>query len=740
MAITTLENTKWTFKNTLPFASYAGTYNIIFSNDSKSCTSLELTSNKILYHYNGGTLIAYQDGSWVNEKRKTIYIADGADVTNSTLIGFITNCATQQELPTYGIYNRNKVVELAKAFRAKTGTTALLNHTKMIDVVNNINLQKEELEVTYNLDFTNGNMVNTAPTGKAFSKVTIVKPSTLIPSNILSPVEIAGVQGSIETYATPEALGKVYKFNISPTIPNTAKTYIYNFKSNGTQYTYLAMGNNIITYANSGGEDIVYNNGWTNEEYRTLCFEEVPQGELLTMLNSNAIRQNGELYFTENGETTLATQGKYLDGNLKVIVNVKQLDTSDANATSSDIRYTKSAYVNGTKVEGSIQDYANETTNLFSITANLTNVSATIPQYIEENETITLAITADSGYALPDSISVSGCTYTYNKDSGEISLSGASSDVVIGVVGVEEVTYTWKCTINNLGSSSTSNVTFNHEGTMPTFEEVTFNGDVFIKIPTMYGKVNTVVSNQITSFTIANGKVDDSFLPFPVFVKEDGTSIMSYVLMGKYINNSTTTVQSIPNTKPSKLQIDNARTIVRTRGNGYQLFDWMFQRLWQYLIICAMNTINTNSGSGLQTDGLGIYWGASGIWIDGICHNSGVLAVSYKPSKYVNSATASTDGYTSISYNLATPTPSDQCISKLGYDPNNPFVNYPSASVKNSSFNTYYCDYYYYSSGSRPFCSIVGDTSARYGAFLCDGYDAWTYTFGVRLCYRPVDE
>ena len=74
MAITTLENTKWTFKNTLPFASYAGTYNIIFSNDGKSCTSLEVTSDKILYHYNGGTLIAYQDSSWVNENRKTILL------------------------------------------------------------------------------------------------------------------------------------------------------------------------------------------------------------------------------------------------------------------------------------------------------------------------------------------------------------------------------------------------------------------------------------------------------------------------------------------------------------------------------------------------------------------------------------------------------------------------------------------------------------------------------------------
>lgn len=440
MAITTLENTKWTFKNTLPFASYAGVYNINFTNDGKSCTSLEVTSDKILYHYNGGTLIAYQTGSWVNEKRKTIYITDGADVANSTLIEFITNCATQQELPHYGIYDRNNVVKLANAIRAKTGTTALLNHTKMIDVINNINLQKEELEKTYNLDFTSGNIVDTAPTGKAFSKVTIVKPSTLIPSNILSPVTIAGVQGSIETYATPESLGKVYKFNTSPTIPNTAKTYTYNFKSNGEHYTYLAMGNNIITYANSGGEEIVYNNGWTNDEYRTVCFEEIPQGELLTMLNNNAIRQNGELYFTANGETTLATQEKYLDGNLKVIVDVPQLDTSDANATANDIRYTKSAYVNGVKIEGQMQDYNNEVANLYSITATLTNVSAIIPEYIEEGETLILTITADSGYALPDSVSVSGCTYSYNVDNGEITLSNSTSDVSIEVVGVTAVT------------------------------------------------------------------------------------------------------------------------------------------------------------------------------------------------------------------------------------------------------------------------------------------------------------
>lgn len=441
--------TKWKFFNTISYkVDYENTYNINFKTNNFDCTQLTFIkintgSVRIIYKFNGGTIIAYdsmREPVWANDAYKTITIYDGQDVETAVLEVFLNANAEKLDFPNYAIYDRNNVVKLAEAFRNKLGTTELLNHTKMINLVNNLALQKQEVEKTYTLDFSSGNIVDTPTSGQVFSKVTIVKPSTLIPSNILAPVTIAGVQGSIETYATPESLGKVYKFNTSPTIPTTAQTYIYNFKSNGEHYTYLAMGNNIITYANSGGEEIVYNNGWTNDEYRTVCFEEIPQGELLTMLNNNAIRQNSELYFTTNGETTLATQEKYLDGNLKVIVDVKQLDTSDATATANDIRYTKSAYVNGVKVEGSIQGYANETANLFSITGNLTNVSATIPEYIEEGETLMFTITANSGYALPDSINVSGCTYTYNKDSGEISLSGASSDVVINVVGVEEVT------------------------------------------------------------------------------------------------------------------------------------------------------------------------------------------------------------------------------------------------------------------------------------------------------------
>lgn len=293
----------------------------------------------------------------------------------------------------------------------------------------------------------------------------------------------------------------------------------------------------------------------------------------------------------------------------------------------------------------------------------------------------------------------------------------------------------YQAIVKNLGSSSPSSVSFEVDTGFPTsFEQVTFNGDVFIKIPTMYKKVLSVSSNQITSFSIATAQLDSSYKPYPCFLDESG-NLLPYVLIGKYFNNASTTVQSVQNTSKTSLKIGEARTMAMSRGTGYQLYDWMFQRLWQDLIIVAMKTVNINSGSGIDSDALGINWQKSGGWIDGITQTSGAIAVSYKPTKYVDSATTSTDGYVSVSYNLTT---SNGEISKLGYDVNNPFVNYPSATVTNDNYNTYYCDQFYYNSGNWPFFSYVGNAYAFAGAFYCYVNGGWSYASGVRLCYRPL--
>ena len=183
------------------------------------------------------------------------------------------------------------------------------------------------------------------------------------------------------------------------------------------------------------------------------------------------------------------------------------------------------------------------------------------------------------------------------------------------------------------------------------------------------------------------------------------------------------------------MTIGNARTFAQARGTGYQQFDWQFQKLWQDLIVVFKRTYNTNAGTAWTYDEMGIYWGTNSGWVDGICHNSAVIAASDKPSKYVDSATTSTDGYFGVSYNL--PTSTGVNITKLGYDSSHPFVNYPSAA-SGSSYASYYCDGYYYSSGSHPVFSNVGDAHAYNGAFLCVAHYGWSYTLSVRLCYRPL--
>ena len=318
------------------------------------------------------------------------------------------------------------------------------------------------------------------------------------------------------------------------------------------------------------------------------------------------------------------------------------------------------------------------------------------------------------------------------------------TDVVFPYTPTANITLTaqigdyWKATVSNLGGENPSYVTFNvpASNVAKPWSETTVNGDVFIKFNKMYKKIVTTADNQITAFEIANAKLDNDYKLYPCFIDESGNEL-DYILVGKYMSKSSTTCNSVSSGSTETQSLSNGRTRARARGTGYQLMDWRIQRLWQDLLICAMKTVNTNSGSGITTDALGLYWGNDGQWIDGFCHIDSSWVYSNSPSKYIDSPTALSEGYASISGYTA-PTTSDAEIKKLGYDSAQPFFNYPSEIIRNSSFNTYYCDGYYYSSGNRPVRAGVGYSSADYGAFCCNGGNDWSGTYGVRLCYRPT--
>ena len=352
-----------------------------------------------------------------------------------------------------------------------------------------------------------------------------------------------------------------------------------------------------------------------------------------------------------------------------------------------------------------------------------------------------LSITAGDSIVLPTNPIKSGYVFTgwSLTDGGEVINFPYTPSGDVTLYAVFNTVIQLKASPTGYGNS-TPTTSFSPNANLDNWtpEIVTKDGDTFIKIPTMYRKVGTISNNQITSFTISSWKEDNDFVPYPCFIDESG-NVLPYILIGKYMTNSSSSMVSkgTPGQSSGKasVTIGNARTMARNRGTGYMLYDWQIHKLWQDLICAKYKTININSGSGITTDKLGVEWENSGGWVDGVVKDETTWVVCDKPSKYVDTATSSTTDYNAISY--AAPSTSNE-ISKLGYDSNKPFFNFPSEVVSNSNYNTYYCDQYYYSSGNRPVYCYVGYTRADGGAFGCGTYLDWSGTSGARLCFRPL--
>jgi len=76
----------------------------------------------------------------------------------------------------------------------------------------------------------------------------------------------------------------------------------------------------------------------------------------------------------------------------------------------------------------------------FNIATTITNVTAdpTNPTKIKQGETVVLTFTAADGYILPDQITVTNATYTWNTDLGvgTLTLSGPSDNINITITGI----------------------------------------------------------------------------------------------------------------------------------------------------------------------------------------------------------------------------------------------------------------------------------------------------------------
>ena len=86
----------------------------------------------------------------------------------------------------------------------------------------------------------------------------------------------------------------------------------------------------------------------------------------------------------------------------------------------------------------------------YSITYNLTNLTSdsTNPTTIGNGETASIIITAPTGYNLPSKITVTGCEYTWEANTGVLDISNPTGNVTITAEGVAE---TYSVTVNLTG-------------------------------------------------------------------------------------------------------------------------------------------------------------------------------------------------------------------------------------------------------------------------------------------------
>lgn len=181
---------------------------------------------------------------------------------------------------------------------------------------------------TVDLNMSSGNQTISPDSGKVLSKVTVTKPTTLIPGNIKKDVNIGGVVGTYEGSGSTGGGGETWVLNYKY-VDTGVTSFSCNFSSNGSDFTSISIATmafigSVLKYDNTqvctieiGGTQSF---GWNNSPaYRKLTFSAPPTGDLLTWLEANAVKQASDtavqesksVSITENGTTTVSPDVPY---------------------------------------------------------------------------------------------------------------------------------------------------------------------------------------------------------------------------------------------------------------------------------------------------------------------------------------------------------------------------------------------------------------------------------------------
>ena len=277
----------------------------------------------------------------------------------------------------------------------------------------------EEKNVTLSFTSTSNPQVVIPTPGYALSKVSIAKPSELIPTNIKAGITIANIQGTYETPTEEQTVDLVLSgtSGTQVVVPSSPDVVLSKVTINKPQDL---IGENIKVGTNIAGIEGTFTND------ATVSAAEIFAGKTAYV----------------NGEKIVGT-----------------FTTSNLTATSSDILNGKTAYVNGTTITGNYRVVSNTDVLSNALTFNTTDTYEVVPVGDDATEKVTIFKPTN---LLPDNIRkdviIAGIQGTYggeaiSLESKTVQFTGNNQQVIpsTGYDGLQDVTITLP---NNLSASN----------------------------------------------------------------------------------------------------------------------------------------------------------------------------------------------------------------------------------------------------------------------------------------------
>ncbi len=252
-------------------------------------------------------------------------------------------------------------------------------------------------------------------------------------------------------------------------------------------------------------------------------------------------------------------------------------------------------------------------------------------------------------------------------------------------------------------------------------------GNFFIKIPTLFRRIDEVIDGQITAFSISFHH-HEAFEPYPIFVTSDG-KILEYVYIEKKIHKSSCT-------------LSEAKEILKLYGENYELFNWQYQKLLTDLFLIMSKKVSFKEGVEKKNQFLGFEDLDYSCFVDGVNYINGHWIISYDSKNSILHPNEKTKSYKIIEYRA--PNNPSVTIKKLGYDCNNPFFNYPCELEYFENYCYYANEYLWMNNSEHPVITNMGDDCITFGLFNCNvKYNSDRDRFGnlgFRLCSRNLEE